>query len=205
MQYTSNKVISRIYGHGKGWVFSQKDLADCGTAMAVNKSLLRLRQKGTIRLLFRGIYEYPRFSKLLGETASPAPQKIAYAVARKFGWSIYPTGETALNLLGLSNQVPAKHIYFSDGPSKKYTWNKSEMIFKKRAIKETSVLSAQTALVVQALKALGKENVGDDVITFLKTKLSAKGKSTALREARYVTSWVYDIIKKVAKPEVANG
>lgn len=205
MQNTSNKVVSRIYGHGRGWVFSQKDLADCGTAMAVNKALLRLRQKGTIRLLFRGIYEYPRFSRFLGETASPDPQKIAYAVARKFGWSIYPSGETALNFLGLSTQVPASHVYFSDGPSKKYTWNKSELLFKKRAIKETSVLSSQTALVVQALKAFGKKHVNDDTITALKAKLSKKEKTTALREARYVTSWVYDVIQKIAEPEDENG
>jgi len=205
MQNVSNKVVSRIYGHGRGWVFSQKDLADCGTAMAVNKALLRIRQKGTIRLIFRGIYEYPRFSKLFGEAASPDPQQIAYAVARKFGWSICPSGETALNFLGLSTQVPAKHVYFSDGPSKKYSWNKSELIFKKRAIKETSVLSAQSALVFQALKALGKEYVSDTIITALKTKLSAEAKKAALREARYVTSWVYDIIKKIAEPEGGNG
>jgi hypothetical protein len=199
MQSIGNKVVSRIYGHGRGWVFTKKDLSDCGGSMAVEKALLRLRQKGIIRLLLRGVYDYPRFSELFKEPASPEANQIAQAIARKFGWSIYPSGETALNLLGLSTQVPAKFIYFSDGPSKAYDWKGGKLSFVKRAIKETSSLSQKTALVVQALKALGQEHIDKEIIGKLSKKLSAKEKSVALREARYVTGWVYDAVKKVAE------
>jgi hypothetical protein len=205
MQHISNKVVSRIYGHGRGWVFTKKDLSDCGGSMAVEKALLRLRKKGTVRLLIRGVYDYPRFSRLFDGPASPEASQIAQAIARKFGWSIYPSGETALNLLGLSTQVPAKYVFYSDGPSKKYDWKGGELVFIKRTIKETSSLSRKTVLVVQALKALGQKNVDQELLSRLTKKLSTKEKSTALREARYVTGWVYDAIQKMAASGGTNG
>lgn len=202
MQSITNKVVSRIYGHGRGWVFTTKDLSDCGSSMAVEKALLRLREKGTIRLLLRGVYEYPRHSKLFNEPATPEANQIAEAIARKFGWSIYPSGQLALNLLGLSTQVPAKYIYLSDGPSKKYSLKGGVLSFVNKPIKETSLLSRKTVLVVQALKAIGNKNIDEETVKQFAKKLSAKEISAALREARYVTGWVYDVIKKVAEHEV---
>jgi Family of unknown function (DUF6088) len=204
-QHTSDKVVSRIYGHGRGWVFTQKDLVDCGSSMAVEKALSRLWKKGTVRQIFRGVYDYPRTSKLFKERASPEPDATAQAIARKFGWSIIPSGETALNLLGLSTQVPGKYVYFSDGPSKKYSREKGELTFIKRSAKEIGSLSSRTALVVQALKALGKENIDKTVMNHLRKKLTAKEKSTARREARYVTGWVYEAIKKIAVQGDSHG
>lgn len=148
--------------------------------------------------LFRGVYDYPRTSTLFKEPASLEPDGAAQAIARKFGWSIIPSGETALNLLGLSTQVPGKYVYFSDGPSKKYSWGTGELTFTKRAAKETGALSSRTALVVQALKVLGKEHIDRTVLNHLRKKLTAKEKTSALREARYVTGWVYEAIKKIA-------
>jgi hypothetical protein len=199
MQSVMNNVVRRIYGHGRGWVFTKKDLIDCGSSVAVEKSLPRLRDKGIIRLVLRGVYDYPRISKLFKGPTSPEPDKIAQAIARNNGWSIYPSGETAQNLLGLSTQVPGKYIYFTDGQSKKYTWSGGELIFRRRAIKETAQLSARTALLVQALKSLGKENVDQKVVSRLSKEYAPKEIKVALREARYATGWVYETIKTIAK------
>jgi integrase len=68
----------------------------------------------------RGIYDYPRFSKLLDQSLSPDIDQVARALARKFRWCIQPTGATALNFLGLSTQVPARAVYLSDGPDRVY-------------------------------------------------------------------------------------
>jgi hypothetical protein len=198
MQIVSNKVVSKIYGHGRGWIFTPKDIAGSGNPKAVERALARLKQKGTIRLILRGVYDYPKFSTLFNAPASPEPHKIAEAIARKYGWSIIPSGETALNLFGLSTQVPAHYIYYSDGPSKKYSWVGGELIFIKRANKETSTLSPKTALVVQALKTLGKDNVDSTVLKRIEKALTAKEKVRALREAQFTASWIYEITKKIA-------
>lgn len=204
-QHVAEKVIRRIKGHGRGWVFSTKDFFDCGDRYAVNMALHRLRKSGVIRQVLRGVYDYPRFSKLFNAPASPEPDGVARTIARSFGWTICPSGETALNLLRLSTQVPAKLRYFTDGPSKRYQWQGSRLELSHRAIKETAGLSPRTALVVQALKALGREHVDDDVIAGLRRALSEQDLLKALQEARIVTNWVYDALRRVAGREKVHG
>ena len=89
------------------------DLTDYDTA---KKSLLRLEEKGKIQRIIRGVYYNPRFSQLLQEYEAPSVDEVAKALARNYNWTIAPSGNAALNQLGLSTQVPAKWIYISDGP-----------------------------------------------------------------------------------------
>lgn len=92
------KVISRIYGRGRGWVFCTKDFVDQFSRNEVDKALSLLNRMGTIRRINRGIYEYPRYSELLNQTLSPDMDQVARAIARKMNWRIFPSGDTALNI-----------------------------------------------------------------------------------------------------------
>ena len=195
------KVLARIYGSGGGSVFTPKDFTDLASHDTVRQILSRLVKAGTIRRLLRGVYEYPAHSALLNAPASPDPDAIARAIARAHGWTILPSGETALNILGLSAQVPARWEYFSDGPAKKYEWPGGTLSLTHRANKETTALSPKTALVVQALKTLRQEHVDDAVLAALRARMPARERARALKEARYVTSWVYEVIKRLAVEE----
>ena len=192
------KILARIYGNGRGGVFTPKDFLDFASHETSRQTLARLARESTIRRLLRGVYDYPRFSTLLGAPASPDPDAIARAIARAHGWTILPAGETALNLLGLSTQVPAQWQYFSDGPSKTFEWQGGNLVFKHRANKETTILSPKTALLVQALKTLGETHVDDSVIDTLRAKFDKRERARAVREARYATSWVYEFIKRLS-------
>jgi hypothetical protein len=202
------KVLARIYGSGVGSVFTPKDFLDLASHETVRQSLSRMAKAGKIRRIARGVYDYPRYSAILHAPTSPDTDAVANAIARTHAWTIMPTGDTALNLLGLSTQVPAQWQYFSDGPSKKYEWSGGTLVFKHRANKETTGLSPKTALIVQALKALGERHVDDLLVATLRTKLDKKYRARAVREARYVTSWVYEVIKRlnaeVAPVETTN-
>jgi len=195
---SSQKILSRIYGRGRGAVFTPKDFHDLATPETVRQTLSRLAETGKIRRLLRGVYDYPVFSSLFQAPASPDPDAIAQAIARTHGWTILPSGETALNMLGLTTQVPARYQYFSDGPARKYNWEGGSLELIHRANRETTVLSPSTALLVQALKTLGRARIDDAVIKILRTRLTARERSLAGREGRYVTSWVYELIKRLA-------
>jgi hypothetical protein len=199
---TTKRILQRIYGHGREWVFIPKDFVDIASSAAVRQSLSRLKKQGTIRRLMQGVYDYPSFSTLLSAPSSPDPDDIAWAIARANGWTILPTGDSSLNLLGLSSQVPAQYQYFSDGPSKRYAWQGGTLVFKHRTNKETTILSPRTALLVQALKSLGESGIDTAVMDVLREKFSTRELNLALREARYATSWVYNAIKQIAKDEV---
>lgn len=195
---TASNILARIYGRGRGKVYTPKDFLDLASGDSARQVLSRLASKGEIRRLMHGVYEYPVYSTLLNAPASPNPDCIAHAIARAHGWTILPSGDTALNLLGLSTQVPAQWQYFSDGPSREYSWAGGTISFKRRTTKETSALSTRTALMVQALKALGKSEINENVLAKLRAEFSPEERKRALKDGRYATSWVYEIIKRLA-------
>ncbi len=199
MQSIDNKVVSRIYGNRRGWAFSKNDFLDLGSDAAVRKALSRFQSKGTIRRVLQGIYDYPRMSKLIEDPMEPDLRQVAQALARKSGWRIQVSENTALNILGLSTQVPVKAVYLSDGPSKTYLIGRRELIFKKRVLKDFGFKHRESELVVQALKALGEKRVTAETRKKLKQAIPLSKWETILRDARTAPAWVCDVIRIIAK------
>lgn len=184
---SANIIKTRIMNSPDGSVFTTVDFADVIENSRVGVILSRLEEDGVIRRVMRGIYDKPVYNDFLKEYLAPSPSLVAEALARNFGWTIVPCGDTALNILGLSTQVPATWSYVSDGTYKEYTYDNTTIKFKRTTNKEISKLSYKTALVVQALKALGKDNIDDAIINKLKNDLTDVEKSTALLEAKTAT------------------
>lgn len=150
-----NQLISRIYGNGRVWAFSKKDFASLGEPASIDRTLSRMAKKGLIRRVMRGLYDYPAYSKLLKKPLSPNIDQVAHALARKFGWQIQISGNAALNLMGLSTQVPTQYHYLSDGPTKCYTLGNTEIQFKKTRFTQLGLKHRHNEIVVQAVQALG--------------------------------------------------
>ena len=147
----------------------------------------------------RGVYYCPRYSEIIGEFETPSPLKVAEALARKFNWTIAPCGETALNQLGLSMQVPAKWSFISDGPYHKFEVMNLILEFKHRSNREISGMSPLTAAVIQALKALGKENIREKQIDVIRNKLNSDEKEILLKESQKSTMWIHETVKRICK------
>lgn len=191
------RVLARIEDLSAGEVFIISDFSDIADTTVVRKVLSRLEEDGKIRRIMRGVYDRPEYNDFLGEYIEPVPDKVAHALARNFGWTIVPCGDTALNMLGLSTQVPAVWLYVSDGTYKEYTYNNTTIQFKRTTNKEISKISYKTALVIQALKALGKDKITDEIVKKIKAATSKEEKTAMFNEAKYATAWIYDIIKDI--------
>ena len=194
-----NQIRGNIEKAENGSVFVSTDFTDITDKKTVNMGLIRLADEGLIKKILFGVYYKPEYSELLGETVAPSPNKVAHALARNFGWTIVPCGDTALNLLGLSTQVPSQWVYVSDGAYKEYSFDNTVIKFKRTTNKEISKLSYKTALSIQALKALGKDNVSEQIICRLKKALCEEDKEKMMTEAKSATSWVYEYIKVICK------
>ncbi len=192
-------IRDRIIKSENGTVFVAVDFVDVSDKTNINAYLARLVDEGLVRRVMRGVYYKPQFSEFLDEEVAPSVDKVAHAIARNFGWTIVPSGDAALNYLGLSTQVPATYVYVSDGAYKEYSYGNTTIQFKKTTNKEVSKLSYKTALVVQALKALGKEKIDDMVIGRLRTLLTDTEKETMLNEAKATTAWIYEFIKSICR------
>ena len=200
MQTIENKIVSRIYGRGRGWAFSANDFSAEFGRSTVDWVFYNLVASGTIRRVFRGVYDYPKYSELLEQELSPDFDQVAQAFARKFNWRIQPSGDAALNLLGLSTQVPGRLVYLSDGPNRQYHVGDIDSFtleFKKSALKDVGFKYRESGLVVQALKALGKERVDETVITTIRKQLDESACKRVLKDTVTATGWVYETIKRI--------
>ncbi len=201
LQAIDLQVAYRIYGNRRGYAFSTADFSTLAVRSTIASILHRLEKKGKIRSVIRGVYDFPKFSKLLNQELSPDIDQVARAMARKFGWRIQPGGAMAANLLGLSTQVPARVIYTSDGPDRTYRIGKRTLVFKHTALKEAGFKLKESGLIVQSLKFLGQKNITPEVIAKLRRTYSPVLRAKVLKDTRTATGWVYAIIQQIAAEE----
>jgi hypothetical protein len=197
-QVVHNKVLDRIYGNGRGWVFTPKRFLDLGSRTAVDKALNRLADAGTIRRLSRGLYDYPGKHINIG-LLSPAPDAIAKAISEKDESRLQPSGAYAVNRLGLSQQVPAKIVYLTDGPEKSVVVGNQMITLRRTTPKNMATAGRISGLVIQAFRYLGKEGVTSQHIATLRRSLSVDDRRQLLKDRIYAPTWMHQYFIAIAK------
>lgn len=193
------EIQNRIRGFHTGKVFIANDFFDIAEYETVRSTLNRMVEAGEIRRILNGIYDQPRFIEFIGEVEAPNMNETASAIARKYNWTIAPSGNTALNLLGLSTQVPAKWTYISDGRYATYQIGNTVIEFKRRNNSEISKMTRLSAMVIQAIKEIGKDKTTQQQIAILSEKLSKDEKKLLLESGKTTSAWVYKVIRKICE------
>ena len=194
-------IRARIESLPEDSVFSATDFADIASSDNIRQAFKELRDEGAIERAARGVYYKPRYLALLDRTVPPSVEKVAEAVARARGWTIAPSGDHALNMLGLDTQVPAVYAYISTGPYTNLHVGPFEVSFKHSTSKNLVGMSKTTLLVIQALKALGRENVDDKVVARIARRLDDDEKSALLEETQRSTAWIRQAVRIIAEGE----
>ena len=198
MQTTRDQIVARIKRLGEGKAFSAKDFLDIASRGTIDMALTSLTRRGIIRRVRRGLYDMPNVNRALGGELSPDIDEAARAIARRQRWKIVPEGAWAANLLGLSTQVPAQIIYLTDGPNNEVPIGRQSIHFKHARPKVMAGLEGKFALVVQALRHLGKEGVGPREIETLRAALSPAEKRKLVKDTRFGVDWIYEVAKRIA-------
>lgn len=191
------RLKSRIYGGGRGSVFTPNDFLDIGGRNAVDQALSRLAAKGTIRRLARGLYEYPQEHPELGKL-SPAIDKIAKALAGKDRIRLQPAGAYATNLLGLSEQVPAKVVFLTDGPSRTVKIGRQEIQLRRTTPRNMAAAGRLSGLLMQALRHLGKEHITPARVEHLKRTLPSRERQQLLKDIPLAPAWMHPLFHELA-------
>lgn len=151
-----------------GDIFFIADFTELGNYEAVRKSLQRLTKDDSIKRIAKGIYFLPKKHKLLG-IIYPHAEQIAKAIAKRDKARIIATGSTALNLLGLSTQIPMKVVFLTDGSARNIKVGNQTIQFKKTNPKNLSIEHRLSNLIIQALKEIGEKNVQQEQIDKIQT------------------------------------
>ncbi|MDN5940855.1 MAG: type IV toxin-antitoxin system AbiEi family antitoxin domain-containing protein [Nitrospira sp.] len=192
----ARKLLARLESSA-GAVVSAKDLLDLGPRTAVDQALSRLVREGRIQRVRRGLYAWPRTSALLKRPAIPAPDELAQAWAKKNGLRLVPSGAYAANLLGLTTQVPAKITYYTNGRTNTLTLGPYSIRLLNRGPKTMDVSGRVSALVLQALRYLGKDGVTPEKIARLRTVLHKRDRAELALALSHAPAWMMPVVQQI--------
>ena len=193
---TIKDTIEKIMSENRGTIFSINDFYSLGTKNTVKSALYRLEQEKNIARLIDGLYTMTKYSEILKEYSYPSANEVAEKIADKFSWTTSPTGDTALNYTGISTQVPNEYIYISDGPYRKYEYRGKNITFKHTSNRNITSYSRQLSILIQAIKAIGKDKITERDIKKL-AKFSKNIKENLKEDTLKLPFWIQDILVKI--------
>lgn len=196
-QSIDSMILAAIRGQGRGSVFVPADFLDLGSREAVDIVLHRLGRKGTIRRLARGVYDFPKEHPVLGPL-SPSADAVAKALAGRDRTRLQPAGAYAANVLGLSEQVPAKAVFLTDGPSRTVKIGPTTIQLRRTTAKNMETAGRLSGLLIQALRELGKEHVTPERREHLKRTLPADKRRELIKDLRLAPAWMHPIFRELA-------
>lgn len=176
----SKEIRNRIVQGGEGRLYVVGDFADLNNDASVTRVLSRLEKDNFLIRLSQGVYLYPNRNQY--GVHKPSIDVIAKAIAEKDKARIIPSGLTALNVLGLSTQVPMNAIYLTNGTPRAVTVGSRKIVFKKSVPRNFAYQSDLFPLVVSAMKEMGEVNINDDVILKLQKVLAKETNQELIRQ-----------------------
>lgn len=198
-QSIENKILSTINRKKHGAILFASDFASAGERKAINKALERIALSGKIIRIARGIYCKPKVDTEFGfGILYPSVDEVAQAIAQRDKCRIVPTGDAALNKLGLSTQVPMNAVYYTDGtPRRIKVYNGKGILFKHVVPKRLNFKSELVMLITFALQTIGQGHVSDEQLDRIKQLLPKESKERVYEDLELIPSWIRSIILKV--------
>lgn len=188
------KVFSKIKKAKRGSLFFIDDFLQFGNAKAVGKALERLVDDNKIQRVARGIYSRLETDPLLG-LVKPSVEYIAQSIAKRDRARIIPTGSLAMNILGLSTQVPVNVVFLTDGSARKIQLGKQKIVFKKTSPRNLATIGKLSTLAIQALKEIGKDKITKQEIELVLDQLKKEEHYRLAHDIRFAPEWVRIILR----------
>ena len=160
-------------------------------------ALTRLSRKGITRQLARGLYDYPIDHPSFGRIP-PSADAVAKALAKRDASRLQPTGAYAANILGLSEQVPTRIVFLTDGPSRRVKFGQQEIVLKGTTPRNMATAGRKSGTIIQALRHIGQRNVNDKTLAIIRRQLTKQDRAQLLTDLRHAPGWVAEILRQLA-------
>lgn len=186
------KVLGRVRRMRPGLVFTVRSFV----AMDAGPSLSRMVRAGHVRRLAPGIWHKPTNHPLLGEVPPSSPA-IAAAVAELDRTLVQPSGASAANVLGFSDQVPARSVFLTSGPSRSIQLGKRRVIFKHAAQRHMVGAGTVAGLIITALRHIGRTHVDDVMLDAVRRAVPAAERRKVARLLQDGPAWIAEAVVPV--------
>ncbi len=199
-QGVERAILASIRGRGRGCVFVPADFLELGSRESIDVALHKLTREGTIRRLARGVYDYPIEHPVLGKLM-PEAETIAKALAGRDQIKLQPAGAYAANALGLSEQVPAKAVFLTDGPSRTVKIGPMTIQLRQTTAKNMAAAGRLSGLLIQAFRELGKDHITPERIADLKKKLPLDKRRQITKDIKLAPAWMRQLFLEIAEEQ----
>ena len=132
----------------------------------------------------------------------PTIDQIAQKIAERDKAQIMPTGDTALNILGFSTQVPMNAVYTTNGAKRKVKVGERNIVFKNAVQKNFQFKGKLLPLVIIALKELGENHVTDEIknkISKLLFDSNAQERKSMMHDLYLSPVWIKELLLPIIR------
>lgn len=165
---------------------------------SVGRILTDLTEEGELIRIASGIYIKPRMSRF--GPVMPSIEHIVKAISIRDKAQILPSGDTALNALGLSTQVPMSYSFLTTGSARKLSIGKRQVTLKRGVPRNFAYKTQLIGLIVQALRCLGEPNVTSKELEQIQRLITKESDKEALiKDVHMMPVWMKRIIKPMIK------
>ena len=194
------KILEKIRTVPKGDLILPEDLYRLGSAEAIRVALHRLEKDNIITRVAHGIYVRPKICKLIG-ALTPTAEEVVEAIAKRDKIRTIPTGNYALNALGLSTQVPMNIVLLTDGSPREIKVGKRKIKFKKTTPKNLLAKGKISRMVIQALKEIGNGKVNEVEEKKILKLLKKEDEKDLKHDIALAPVWIQKIMKRALENE----
>ena len=131
---------------------------------------------------------------------APSADAIARALVVRDAIRLQPTGAYAANVLGLSEQVPSRIVFLTDGPARKVKIGKQEVILQHTTPRNMATAGRKSGTLIQALRYLGQDQVDERTVAVLRRHITMEDCSSVRKDLRYVPAWVAGLLRPLTEP-----
>jgi len=191
----SSQIENKIKRSKPGQIILPSDFKDLGTSTAIRKTLSRLVDQKVLVRMGQGVYVIPIHDKLFGEVL-PSMEEIAASLAEKEHVKIMPTGQYALNKIGLSNQVPMKMVFLTNGTKKNITIGKSSIVFQPTTTKKLAMMGSISSLLFLGLEELDLNRLTESELEKIIDLLKKEDQNNLKHDLKLAPARISDFVIK---------
>ncbi len=137
---------------------------------------------------------------MLGEILPPV-EAVAKALAARDYVKLQPFGGYAANLLRLSDQVPARVVFLTDGKPRTIRFGNQTIELRRAMPRMMAAADRMTGLVIAGLRFIGKANITSERVAHLRQLLSADDRRRLIEDIRLAPAWMHRFFRAIAQAE----
>ena len=170
---TAETIRKRVLRVQRGEPFTNTRFLKLGSRASVDKALSRLVKEGVIQRIARGVYMRPKENRFIGNVM-PDVSKVVEVIAKDQGETIQVHGAEAARRFKLSTQMPTMPVFYTSGSTRELKVGNLTVKLKHASHRKLLLAGKRSGLALSALWYLGKENVNSNVVSTIRSGLTAE-------------------------------